>query len=124
MGQTDMSGRTAREKLRATVLVLALLAAAAIAALSLENIWVLARPAEVGTACVLTDPAPPGCSPDSRFTPAFASAIVISISYATVTLLLLRASQRRGIVAASGLGGLALLGILTDQFVRWGGLPG
>lgn len=69
-------------------------------------------------------PAPPGCWPQARFTPAFVSAVVVSLGYSAVTFLLLTVGRRRLFVAVWVLGGLAILGVLASQFVTWGGMPG
>lgn len=124
MGDSDENGHDTTGTLRAAVLALELVAAAGITAWALVNIWVLANPPAPGTACALVYPPPPGCSPHARFTPAFLSAIVISLSYAAVTVLLLTIGRRSGLVAVWALGGLALLSVLADQFVTWGGARG
>lgn len=121
MGDPDENGHNTTGTLRAALLALELVAAAGITAWALVNIWFLAYPSSPGTACALVYPAPPGCSPYARFTPAFISAIVISLSYAAVTVLLLTKGRRSGLVAVWALGGLALLSVLADQFVTWGG---
>ena len=124
MGDADANDQDAKDTLRAVVLALGLVAAAVIAAWTLVNIWALANPPEQGTVCALIYPPPPGCAPHARFTPAFISAVVISLAYAAVTLLLLTAGRRSGLVAAWALGGLALLCVLAHQFVIWGGPRG
>jgi hypothetical protein len=111
------------DRLRAVVLVLELVAAAGIAGWALMNVWSLAYPPEPGTICALVYPAPPGCSPHARFTPAFISAIVISLSYGAATALLLTVGRRNAFVAVWALGGLVLLSVFAHQFVTWGGVP-
>lgn len=106
------------------MLALELVAAAVIAAWALVNVWSLAYPAEPGTMCALIYPAPPGCSPQLRFTPAFVSAVVISLAYSAVTILLLTVGRHRAMAAVWGLGGLGLLGVLADQLVTWGAVGG
>ena len=122
MGDADANGRDTTGTLRTVVLALELLAATAIAVWALVSIWALAYPPDPGTVCALVYPPPPGCSPQLRFTPAFVSAIVISLSYSAVTVLLLTIGRRSALVAVWALGGLALLSVLAEQFVTWGGL--
>jgi hypothetical protein len=124
VGDADTNGHDTTGTLRTAVLAVELMAAAGIAAWALVNIWTLAYPPEPGAVCALVYPPPPGCSPQARFTPAFISAIVISLSYGAVTVLLLTIGRRSGFVAVWALGGLILLSVLTDQFVTWGGMPG
>jgi hypothetical protein len=122
--EADENGQDTRGILHAVVLALELVVAAVIAAWALVEIWVLAHPSGEGTVCPLVYPAPPGCAPGVRFTPAFVSAVVISLAYSAVTFLLLTIGRRRAFVAVWALGGLAILGVLADQFVTWGGVPG
>ncbi|WP_275002033.1 hypothetical protein [Promicromonospora iranensis] len=124
MGDADASDQGTTDTLRAVVLALELVAAAAIAAWALVSIWSAAYPPEPGTACALVHPPPPACSPQARFTPAFISAIVISLGYSAVTALLLTVGRRNGLVAVWALGGLLLVSVLADQLVTWGGVPG
>ncbi|WP_454857642.1 hypothetical protein [Promicromonospora soli] len=124
MGEPDANGEGTGGTLRAVVLAIGLVIAAAIAAWTLVNIWRLAHPSGVGTVCPLIYPPPPGCWPQGRFTPAFVSAVVVSLGYSAVTFLLLTVGRRRVFVAVWALGGLAILGILASQFVTWGGMPG
>lgn len=123
MGDADANVQD-RATLRTVVLALELVAAAVITGWALVNVWTLAHPPAPGTVCMLTYPGPPGCSPELRFTAAFVSAVVISLSYSAVTFVLLTVGRHRGLAAAWGLGGLLLLGVLADQFVTWGGPPG
>ncbi|MGI5187088.1 hypothetical protein ACQEVI_02960 [Promicromonospora sp. CA-289599] len=123
MGDADTHDHDTAGTLRAVVLAIELVAAAGIATWALVNIWTLAYPPEPGTVCALVYPPPPGCSPQARFTPAFISAIVISLSYSAVTVLLLTRGRRSGLVAVWLLGGLLLLSVLAEQFVTWGGVP-
>jgi hypothetical protein len=123
VGETDADDQKTRATLHAVGLALGL-AAAVIAAWTLVNIWTLAYPPSAGTVCMLVYPPPPGCSPHARFAPAFISAVVVSLAYSTVTFLLLTLGRHRAMVAAWGLGGLLILGVLADQFVTWGGVPG
>ncbi|MFI8528176.1 hypothetical protein ACIGB8_27200 [Promicromonospora sukumoe] len=124
MGQVDVKGRVARGTFDVVVLVVELVAATAIAAWALVEIWQLAYPVDAGTACALIYPAPPGCWPDARFAPAFISAIIISLSYSAAMFLLLAVARHRIVRAVFTLGGLAVLGVLATQFVTWGGVPG
>lgn len=89
------------------VLAAELVVAAAIVVWALLDIWALAYPPGVGTACPLIYPAPPGCGPEARYTPAFVSAVVLSV-----------------VAAVWALCGLAILGVLAVQFVTWGGVRG
>lgn len=82
MGDAHPNGQDTRGTLRAVVLAFELVAAAAIAAWALVNVWTLAHPSGDGTVCPLIYPAPPGCSPQDRFTPAFVSAVVVSVGRA------------------------------------------
>ncbi|MFD2792356.1 hypothetical protein ACFS27_02210 [Promicromonospora vindobonensis] len=124
MGETDADDRETRATLHAVGLALGLVAAAVIAALTLVNIWTLAYPPAEETVCALVYPAPPGCAPHARFTPAFVSAVVVSLAYSAVTFLLLTVGRRRAMVAVWGLGGLLILCVLAGQFVTWGGVRG
>jgi hypothetical protein len=124
VGDPDENGDDAKGTLGPVVLALELVAAAGITAWALVNIWFLAYPSAPGTACASVYPAPPGCSPSARFAPAFISAIVISLSYAAVTVLLLTIGRRNGLVAVWALGGLVLLSVLAGQLVTWGGARG
>ncbi|MDR7382987.1 hypothetical protein [Promicromonospora iranensis] len=124
MGDANANGHDTTDTLRAVLLALELVAAAGIAVWALVNIWALAYPPEPGTACALVYPPPPGCSPQARFTPAFLSAIVISLSYSAVTALVLTVGRRNAFVAVWALGGLLLVTVLAVQLVTWGGVPG
>ena len=104
------------------MLGLEVVAAVGIAVWALVNVWALAYPPEPGTVCALIYPAPPGCAPHARFTPAFISAIVITLSCSAAIALLLTVGRRHALVAVWVLGGLALLGALADNFVVWGGI--
>lgn len=106
------------------VLAAELVVAAAIVVWALLDIWALAYPPGVGTACPLTYPAPPGCGPEARYTPAFVSAVVLSVGYSAVTFLLLTVGRRSVVAAVWALCGLAILGVLAVQFVTWGGVRG
>lgn len=106
------------------MLAVELAAAAAIVVWVLLDIWILARPSDVGTECPLIYPAPPGCGPGARFTPAFVSAVVLVIGYSAVTSLLLTVGRRAVVAAVWALCGLAVLGALAVQFVTWGGVHG
>ncbi|GAA4702858.1 hypothetical protein APR04_000434 [Promicromonospora umidemergens] len=124
MGEADADDQETRATLYAVGHALALVAAAVIAAWTLVNIWTLANPPGHGTVCALVYPAPPGCAPHARFTPAFISAVVVSLAYSAVTFLLLTQGRHRAMVAVWGLGGLLILSVLAGQFVTWGGVRG
>lgn len=124
VGEADTNDQDTRATVRAVVLALELVIATAIATWALVEIWWLAYPSGVGTVCPLIYPAPPGCSPQARFTSAFVSAVVISLSYSTVMFLLLTVARHRVVGAVWALGGLAIVGVLASQFVNWGGVPG
>lgn len=123
VGESDAKSQVTGDAFGVVVLVVELAAATAIAAWALVSIWQLAYPADAGTACALIYPAPPGCWPQARFTPAFVSAVVISLGYSAVMFLLLTFARRRVVGAIFTLGGLAVLGVLATQFVTWGGVP-
>nr|BFF16710.1 hypothetical protein GCM10025730_02310 [Promicromonospora thailandica] len=69
-------------------------------------------------------PGPARVRPGLRFTAAFVSAVVVSLAYAAVTAVLLTVARRRVLAGVWALGGLAILGALAVQLVRWGGLAG
>lgn len=124
MGEVETSDRRRSDALGVLVLAVELAVAAAIVVWALLDIWALARPSAVGTACPLIYPAPPGCGPHARFTPAFASVVVLSVGYSAVTFLLLIVGRRSVVAAVWALCGLAILGVLAVQFVTWGGVRG
>jgi hypothetical protein len=124
VGESDANDQGTGRTVRAVVLAIELVVATAIAAWALVDIWRLAYPSGDETVCMLIYPAPPGCRPQARFTSAFVSAVVISLSYSAVMFLLLTVGRRRVFVGVWALGGLAILGVLASQFVTWGGIPG
>ncbi|GAA2234648.1 hypothetical protein GCM10010413_37660 [Promicromonospora sukumoe] len=124
MGEADAKTQISGRTVGVFVLTVEIVLATVIAAWALVDIWRLAYPADAGTACALIYPGPPGCWPHARFTPAFISAVVISLGYSTVVFLLMTVAQRRAVGAILALGGLAVLGVLATQFVTWGGVPG
>ncbi|MFI2487686.1 hypothetical protein ACH47X_12285 [Promicromonospora kroppenstedtii] len=124
MEEGDASDRRRKDGLGVVVLAVELAAAAGIVVWALLDIWGLAYPPAVGTVCPLVYPAPPGCGPHARFTPAFVSAIVLSVGYSAVTFLLLTVGRRSIVAAVWALCGLAILGALAVQFVTWGGVRG
>jgi hypothetical protein len=124
VGEPDANEQRTGSTLRAVVLAIELVIATAIATWVLVDIWRLAYPSGAGTPCPLIYPGPPGCWPQARFTPAFVSAVVISLSYSAVMFLLLMVARHRVFVAVWALGGLAILSVLASQFVTWGGTLG
>jgi hypothetical protein len=123
VGESDAKSQVTGGAFGVVVLVVELVAATAIATWALVDIWQLAYPVDAGTACPLVYPAPPGCWPQARFTPAFVSAVIISLGYSAVMFLLLTVARHRVVAAVFALGGLAVVGVLASQFVTWGGVP-
>ncbi|GGM32405.1 hypothetical protein ACFQBY_20425 [Promicromonospora citrea] len=123
MGDEPEQPTTARP-VPAAVLAVELVLAAAIAVWALVEIWWLAHPAGPDTVCPLVHPPTPGCGAGLRYTPAFASAIVLTLAWSGATATLLTVGRRRPLTAAWAVGGLAILGALAVQLVRWGGPVG
>lgn len=108
----------------AAVLAVELLLAAAIAVWALVEIWWLARPAGPNAVCTLVYPPTSGCGAGLRYTPSFVSAVVLTLAWSAVSAALLTVARRRPLVAVWAVGGLAILGALAVQLVRWGGPVG